>query len=87
MNSCAEAHVADHFALNVVFVGTVPPARVAICSAQEEKNLPPFIELNSAEFRDASGGAEEGLNRRLKAYRFLECRFGEPAGIGSQFPI
>ena len=73
MNAKAEADMAGIAPLDVVFVRTVPAARVAIGATKEHQHLLAFAKRNPAKLDLTRGGPEEGLNRALEADGFFEC--------------
>ena len=48
MDAGAEADMTKDFAFDVVFVGFLPLARIAIRGPEEQKDLSPLLELNAA---------------------------------------
>src|SRR5882757_10497104 len=68
----AVADMAGGAAGDVVSVGLIPAARIAVGGGEKHQHLLAFGDCGAAEFDVAGGGAEEGLDRAFEPHGFLE---------------
>src|SRR5258708_38468928 len=81
MDTGAETDMTKDFSFDVIFVGILPLARIAIGRPEEQKDLPPLLESHAAEFGATGRSSEKGLHWGFESYRVFKGRFSAPHGI------
>src|SRR5262245_6084108 len=84
VNAGAIADMTGGAAGDVIAVGVLPAARIAVGGAEEHQHLLALADAVAAKLDLARGGTEEGLHRALEADRFLEG-VARQRGIAAQF--
>src|SRR3954447_14640968 len=78
MDAAAEPDMTNCLAVDVVIIGALPLARVAVSGTQKHQHLLALAEFDAADLDRSGRRAEERLHRTLISHCFLEGGAGQP---------